>query len=150
MPRARPPRSRKTTHSNTCLPALLSYSEPSLAVLSKRKSPFPIVRTSGQGVSLCARSTVHTSMTERSNFPWQQEVLVLRPLPSMALLMALSWRTLVILAAVRTRCSRPISVFLAKRYNRISQVACRAHPERISNSDKWRGWHVFSHLSNGL
>jgi hypothetical protein len=38
-------------------------------------------------------------MTESPNVLWQQEGLVLRPLPSMALLRALSGRSLVILAA---------------------------------------------------
>jgi hypothetical protein len=38
----------------------------------------------------------------------------------------------------RERFTRPVSVFLAKGSNSISQVACRAHSERISTSDKLR------------
>src|SRR6266568_9525210 len=48
------------------------------------------------------------------------------------------------------RCVSPVSVFLAKGYNRISQVACRAHSERISTSDKLREEDVFRHLSTGF
>ena len=41
----------------------------------------------------------------------------------------------------------PISVFLAKGYNRISLVARRAPSERISKSDKWRDYYFFLQLS---
>jgi len=45
---------------------------------------------------------------------------------------------------------RPVSAFLAKGSNSISQVACRAHSERISTSDKLREEDVFRHLSTGF
>ena len=65
-PRTRPLRSRKTTPSNTCFTTLLLYSESAIAVLSKRKNPVPLVRTSRQRVPLRVRSTVLATSDIRS------------------------------------------------------------------------------------
>ena len=47
-------------------------------------------------------------------------------------------RRKLVLCALWTKMCIACKCFLAKGYNRISQVACRAHSERISTSDKLR------------